>query len=677
MGRDRQFRAPFMDLARAEVLRGPQGILFGKNTIAGALNLTTQRATAGADATGSLSVDWEPEYNQQSFVGVFDTGLTDEIGVRVAYKASQGDGFMYNQHLGKDEPATDEDVIRVSFNWQPMTDLEANLKYEHSEFEVDGSTSQIIKLQPLGALANFVVNNVIPSYDDAFETELDLTRSAGEETILENRDTSTDNIALNVDKTFDRGVLSFVTGYSAYETMETIDADISPVPFLGLTDTHEFDQFSQEIRFNTTGDRDFHYIGGVFYQKSDLNIDYWASANATPLTPVLANALRSLPARMLNPAAPEGMTLWDAGIRPEGVNRTVAFRQDTDTQSAFFQGTWHINEQTRLIPGGRYTKEKKEAQRSSMLAEYGSTYYDNAAPASLNARVTAQLINISVPVPVYAGDRDESTFTPSLKLQYDLNSDLMFYASAERGYKAGGINSAADAAVNNQEFDKEQATGFEAGMKSDLLNGEARLNVSVFHTTFEDLQVTSWNGFGFDVGNAAESVSKGLELDGQLWLSNEWSMTASMAYLDSHYTDYKTGPCTALEIATKGAGISCDLTGQTTPYAPEFSGTVFLDHITEVFRDVELRTSLNLNYSDSYFLDADLDKELAQKAYATLGLRVSLAAIDDTWEFGLVGKNLTDKRILSAGQDMPLIAGGYAAFIAEPRTITLQGMYRF
>jgi iron complex outermembrane receptor protein len=677
MGRDRQFRAPFLDLARAEVLRGPQGVLFGKNTIAGALNLTTQGATAGADSSASLSLDWDAEYDQHSVTAIVDSALNDAVGWRIAYKTSQGDGYMRNLYLDQQEPAKDEELLRLSVHWQVSEDLDARFKLERSDFRLNGAFSQVIKLQPLSGVARYMATVLLPEFGEGFEANQDWLRSADEQIVKDQRDTSTDTIALKLEQNLEQGRLSSITGYSGYQTLESSDADISPVPFLGITDRHDFSQFSQEILFHSTQNSDFYYTAGVFYLESDLLIDYWADANVVPLTPLLINALRTTPARLVEPTAPPGLTLWDAGIRPENVNRTISFQQDTTLWSVFMQGSWQLDPQLRLIPGGRYTKENKAASRAGMLAQYGSAAHHNAVPASRNATVTALLMHVTSPLAFYQGERDESTFTPSLKLQYDLTPDLMFYASAERGYKAGGVNSAADASSTNQQFEEEKATGLELGLKSDLFQHKARLNLAAFHTRFDDLQVTSWNGFSFDVGNAAAAVAQGLEVDGQWKPAKNWTMSAAMAYLDSHYTDYKTGPCTAQVIATQGIGSVCDLTGKTTTYAPKWSGSLFVDHTMELFSAVELRTSLNLNYSAPYFLDADLDPELVQQTYTTVGLRLALAAFDDQWELALVGKNLTEQRILNAGQDMPLISGGYAAHISAPRTLTVQGRYRF
>lgn len=677
MGRDRQYRAPFFDLARVEVLRGPQGVLLGKNTIAGALNLTTQGATAGVPASGNMAVEWVPKYRQFSISAVFDSGLTDDLGMRIAYKTQSGDGYMHNLNLDQQQPAQDEELLRLSWHWQIQDYTQARLKLERSEFKSEGTSFQMIKLQPLAPLSRHLSSAVFPDFADKFETRPDWQHSTDEQILPELRDTSTDLAVLNLEHSLQDAVLSSVTGYSGYQTLEFRDGDISPVPLVGLADQHYFEQFSQEFRFHTTADKPLNYIAGLFFQKADLALDYWADVNVDPARGLVSNLMTTLPATWFDPAAMPGLSLWELGLRPEHVNRTIAFQQDTKTSSAYLQANWQFHPLWQLVPGGRYTSERKSASRAGMLATYGSGSYRDAVPASVNTLVTARLLNIATPLAYYQADRNESTFTPSLKLLFDSTPELMFYASAERGYKAGGVNAAAEATATNQQFEQEEATGFELGMKSDSVDGRLRFNLAAFHTIFDNLQVTSWNGYGFDVGNAAEAVTRGIELDSQARLSAQWTMTAALAYLDSYYVDYLTGPCTALVIATRGVASPCDLTGKTTPYAPEWSGNVFFHYSTQWSDAIEFRSSFNFNYSSAYFLDADLDQELMQQSYLTLGARLALVSTDDSWELALVGKNLSNQAVLLAGQDIPLIAGGYAGVLAEPRNFVLQGIYRF
>lgn len=672
LGRDRQYRTPFLDLARVEVLRGPQGVLLGKNTIAGALNLTTQGASAGAEPSAGLWLDWEPEFSRHSLSGFADSGFGDALGARLAFKSSQSDGYLQNQSAQRREPQTAEQIIRLSLHGQ-TDQLDARLKLEHTDVTMAGNPVQIIYWQPLSVLSGQLRSSLPLDFDQSANRR----KSNDQQVTAELRDTQTELATLQLERDFSGTVLTSVTGYSAYQTLETRDGDITPLPFIGLADQHDFRQFSQELRMHSTGDRSLHWIGGFYYLSSDLLVDYWADVKVSPIEPLLDQLLQRTPARWAEPEAPADLTLWQLGVRPADANRTVRFDQATDVWSAYLQAQWQLQPRLQLVPGLRYSYEKKTAQRAGIIAAYHSRQLPQAMAAGTDARITARLLNVVTPQRLYQGEITELDLMPSLKLLFAQTPDLLWYLSAERGFKAGGVNAAAEATDASQQFAKEQADGLEAGMKTDLLSQQLRLNLAAFYTRFTDLQVTSWNGQGFDVGNAAASVSHGLELEAQWHWAPAWRMSASVAYLQSRYRDYQNGPCTVQYIARYGAGIPCDLTGRTTPYAPRWSSAWRLSYIRPAISGTELHNELQLSYSTGYFVDADLDPVMRQPASLILDLRLALVAGDGQWQLALAGKNLTNQKVLLAGQDVPLLSGAYAGVISEPRHVLLQLNYRF
>jgi outer membrane receptor protein involved in Fe transport len=673
MGRSKQFRAPFLDLERAEILRGPQGILFGKNTIAGTLNLTTEKAEAGGDFEGKVVADFEPEYNSQGITAVLSSGLTDELGVRLAVKKSSTDGFMTNNYLNRDEPQNEQTVVRLSINWEPSEALSVHLKLENSETESIGSTSQFIGAEPLDGLAGYMLGVVIPSIQDDFETKQDLTRSGGHDFEGEFRGVEADNLSLNVDYELTGGVLSYTGGYSAYESEEHQDLDYMPFTFLHTNDLHDFEQTSHEFRFASALGGKFDYITGFLYLESDLVMDVVTHVSIDAIEPVLVAAY-SAPIPAFGNAS-----LIDLGFYPESFDRITNYNQDSETVSAFFQGTYNFTDDFRVTAGVRYTDETKDVFRQGGHGEVQlNDSFSNMIPADANSNMMATVLEVAVVVPEFTGKYSESHITPSVKVQYDVNADTMVYFTAEEGFKAGGINAAPDATLEDMTFEDEEATGFELGMKSDFLDGQARLNVAIFHTSFDNLQVTSFTGTSFSVGNAAEATTQGIEIDGTYLLTDTWTLSGSMSYLDSTYDEYKTGPCVVAVIKDPvNPQTKCDLTGEKTPFAPEVSASIFLDYETELTSSLLFTARLNLNYSDEFYLDTDLDENLKQDAYSKINLRLTLASMEDTWEVALIGKNLTDESTISAGLDTPIVAGAFVAYTDAPRTIAIQGTYNF
>jgi iron complex outermembrane recepter protein len=653
MGRSRQFRAPFFDLERVEVLRGPQGILFGKNTIAGAINLTTAKPHVGDEFNGNVSFEYEPEYNTQTGIAIISGDVTDTLAMRLAYKHRSSDGWVEDTGLNSDGPETEEDTLRLAFTWEPNRDWQIEGKFEQSEFESEGVTVQTIASNPMGGLANFVAAASIAN-DPLFENKANDRLSRDGNLSDDSKDTTVQNGALKIDYALGEHTLTLVSGYSDYELSDNFDADFAPISFISTIDDSDFTQWSQEIRFTSPGGEKFDYITGMFWQKNELKADSDNDVDVlTDLEPFFDATYDALK---------------DAGripptVNPANFSRQNNFEQDTETLSAFFQGTLSLTDAVRLIVGARYTYESKEFERQGKFAEF----QDYATPAGLDASITASLLGLEVPVATYDEKRTENHFSPSAKIQWDVNDDMMAYALVEKGFKSGGFNSNIDTTLESAEFEEEEALGFEVGVKSTIADGSGELNMAIFRTEYDDLQVSAWNGISFDVGNAAESISQGVEFDGRFALTDNLTIGGALAYLDSTYDNFKDGPC-----PVDAVEIPCDLSGRETTFSPEWSGNLFADYIMALSNGMEFRAGIDINYMDDIYLDTDLDENLVQDAHTKVNARLALAGTDNVWEVSLIGKNLTDKTTLGTGYDQPLVAGGYLAFVEAPREISVR-----
>jgi len=222
----------------------------------------------------------------------------------------------------------------------------------------------------------------------------------------------------------------------------------------------------------------------------------------------------------------------------------------------------------------------------------------------------------------------------------------------------------------------------------DLLDGRARLNMAVFFSEFEDVQVSTFDGnAGFVVGNAAESEVYGLEVDGSIVLTEQLTLNAAFAYLDASYKSFADAACNELQavawIAGGGARATCvqDLSGAPLQFSPEFSGNIALDFLTPVSDSMELRINLDAMYSDEYQVAADQDAVLAQGSFIKVNARIQLASSNDTWSLALLAKNITDEKTTTWGNDVPLASQGfgqtYFQHIDAPRSVEIQAAYKF
>lgn len=667
-GRAQLARAPFLDLERVEVLRGPQSILFGKNSIAGALNITTAKPTD--EFEGMVSALYEPEHNEQVYDLMLSGGITDTLAGRVAYRNRSMDGFVDNKTLGEDEPERDEETFRGILQWDPTDSLQVTFKAEHSEFETTGRQVEIFKETQVelndGTTRDFYADQlaaaaapgVIPGLSN---TKIDGTRSANGDS----SDNEMDTFALTFDYMIGDYTLTAITGYLSYDYDELCDCDFTGAPLFTVNSDEEYDQFSQEIRITSPVGETFEYITGVYYQTSELDF------NDRFVTPT--NTLIPVP------------TLVDIAANRE-------FEQDSDLYSAFAQVTWNISDVFRLTLGGRYSYEEKEGSRDLQ-------FVDGTSGAPLDD-LDMTLIGILFKAENHslADERDESNFAPLAILEYDLSDDVMFYASASQGFKSGGYDARSNSSpeesgsVNTAprgtfDYDEEEATSFEIGAKTTLLDGRAELNAAVFYTEYDDLQISIFDGtLGFNVGNAAEAVTQGIELDGRIMLTESLTLIGSLAFLDFEWENFENGQCTQSQRLTDTSGqdpLFCDYDGESNQYVADWSGAITADYRQPIADALMFTAILDVIFTDDYSPTQNLDPVIDQDGYAKVNARLALGGIDGDWEVALIGRNLTDEEIVTYANDTPLAASAiyqttsYYGFVERERNIAIQGTYRF
>lgn len=665
MGRSKQYRTPFLDIERVEVLRGPQPILFGKNTTAGAIKIETAKTRPGDSFAADFSAEYEMEFGGEKVTGIFSGSPSETLGLRLAVSYENADGYTENTFRNQDEPEVEQIVARLTGVWQPTEDLVITGKLEHSDFEFDGALGEA---SPIGALPSgsplfdiaaqlllFGPNGAF-NLDPELEGKVNFKRSSDEVLGNQGSDQKTSNFAITAEYSLGEHVITAIVGYSEYDYELGNDIDYLPVPLTQGALDEDFDQTSVEIRITSPEGLTLDYLAGFYWQDNSILIQSQNTANFAFLGPIVP-----LPF----PGAPFTIS---------ALNQGVDYNLDSETFSVFGQATWNVSDVTRLTFGGRYSKESKDVSRDGFCVGLDGSPLDATNISdmlALGSGLCPSLIH-------YSDDRDENHFMPSIQGQWDITPDIMLYAKWDRSYKSGGINSAALATLADIEYDEEKATGYEVGIKTSLADGAAELNLTLFNTTFEDLQITTLTGGGQAVlSNAGESVTRGVEVDGRWAITDNLLVGGSLAYLDAAYDDYKNGPCNAVQ-RSAAAGAPCfqDLTDKTTSYAPEWSSHFYMDYRYPVNDNINLVFGADITYSDQYFYDSDLDPNTLQDSYWKFDARLGIAAMDDRWELSLLGKNLTDEEIAVWGTDIPLILGSYVAFTEQPRMIILQAKYR-
>ena len=698
-GRGQLSRSPMFDLERVEVLRGPQPILFGKNSIAGAVSMITARPTD--EFEGSVTALYETEEQRQDYRLVLSGPLTDSLSGRFSALYRDVEGAYTNTLTGADEKQEEERVLRGQLLWEPSDDLSVLAKYERSDFDDFGRNVELAQsivredlasqgrgIDYITALNNFVAagNNARglqpPIPYSGIDGKLNRVRGGNGDF----HDNTSEVFVLTVDYAVGDHTLTSTTGYLEYEFFQECDCDFTSASIFNALQSERFDQFSQEIRLTSPGGETFDYIAGFYYQSNELNFNDSINVPADSLL------------RLLNPAFKDIRT-----------NRFSV--QDSDMWALFAQVTWNLNERTRLVLGGRYSEEDKEATKRQVHIGSNGAELPATDPAgrrpnalwALNPLFGAFSIE---PYDKISGQRKEKEFNPLVTLQYDLLEDTMLYATYVEGFKAGGFdirsNGHPDPAVVNArnlgrnldivgvfEFEDESAESFEIGAKMGL-GPAAELNVAAFYTQYTNLQTSQFDGvLGFNVRNAGEADIRGIELDGRWLVSDGLTLSGSLAYLDFEYTDFKNNQCYfGQQVLDPGAvqpnGVTCDATGKRKEYTPEYSGMLSADYVMPLGRTLELRTTLDLVFSDKYTFNPTLDPRSVQDAFAKVNLRIALGAQNGAWDVAFIGQNLNDEDVVIYGGEGPLAGAltggtgmGYYKFLDRPATYALQGTYRF
>lgn len=651
-GRSQLIRTPLFDLERVEVLRGPQPTLFGKNAIAGAINITSAKPTE--EFEGKFSASYESEHEESQASLVLSGPLSDTLRGRLSASWREMDGWILNEQLKRIEPQRDETYLRAQLEWDASDALQINVKAESAQFDSYGYAME--------ALAPQDGYSLVFAGPIAVETDEDWVRASGD---VESINEMT-NLVVTANYDMNGYTLTSVTGYVEYETDEILDVDYVGLEILDRTNqTEDYSQWSQELRIASPGDEKINYIAGVFFQSGDVDVTdevYLGSFLSLAGPPV---------SLMVD-------SYWD---------RT--FAQSSDLYSVFFQTDFQLTDQLELTVGARYSNEDKDGYRKVTIEQLPT----NAAPPALLAQLWGAVLNTGAHE--VSGKRSESSFDPMIRLSYDFNDNITGHVSYTQGSKAGGFDIRGNsvpgtpfvAVPGTFEFENEEAENIELGLK--MRWDRAELNATYYTTEYTDLQTNIFDGtLSFLVQNASSADVEGFEIDGRYLIAEGLEFYASAASLDYKFTDFKDSQCAYGEAPTNGA--YCDRSGETAPYAPETTTNFGLDYERDLGNGLVFDANLNVDTSSEYFITSNLDKNIDEGGYTKYGAQFGIGSEDGKWRVSIIGDNLGDERIRVIGGTIPLArtfvrlaSGGaldgiaYDAIYARPRNVTVKFDYNF
>jgi outer membrane receptor protein involved in Fe transport len=610
--RSQQYTVPLLDVERIEVLKGTQGVLFGKNTIAGVINTVSKSPVIGGDLDAYISQELVNDWSTNKLNMATNIPVNDNFAVRVALSSSESDGWVNNAFTFEQEPQTKSEAIRATFLYE-LDDMEINLKMFKSDFERIGQHSQIthwglsapppsiIAAGRTVAVAAFSIANaafpqIAQNVGKDFTTTNSMNIYGGQNPNGGTNDS--ENTILNIKTLVNDHDLSWTSTMSEFDFTEGADADMSPLDFLSVSGNEQYESTTHELVITSPSSDTFEYIAGFFIEETEYSFKNEAFLNGDLGNAPVTNAV-------LTGALGIGGTLWNAfsrGALPAKVLSSHHIHDlETSSQSVFAEGTWYLNDQLSLTAGVRWSDEEKELMDSQFLAS-DLTGGNTAEAGTLNPVVRNILFGVlgrdtyEFPLQKMAEDH----VTPSLKINYEYSDTTRIYLSWAEGYKSGGFDASDNVKRVNyttpdtsNRFTSEEATTTEIGVKFDLQDQNLRANIAAFSTEYLDMQVSAFVGASFVVSNAGASTIEGFEGD------FEWSpldglyVGGAFTYLDFTFDQFIGGCTAAQDIAYRAANnntvnysngadgnygtCSQDLTGQTGVNAPEMSSSLIYE----------------------------------------------------------------------------------------------------
>jgi iron complex outermembrane receptor protein len=625
------------DLDRIEVLRGPQGTLYGRNSTGGAVNLITRAPSFenGTYITGGFG-----KYDRVELRGATELALVEDVlAVRVAGFLTDADGWFENKSPGiPDGNSSDEWAVRVSALWRPTDDIDVIARYSAGRSNPENYGILADHINKLGDPPNGVgvgggvyslYNSLgAPNPPDYFRTAMRKYQWESDKKRLRKRDVDQASLHVNWNVT-ENFTLTSITSWVQGDLVNPEDSDGSPLRVIEVDYLGDGDQVSQEVRLTSDLDGPFDFVAGVYYAREDLDIasdlqlytdvdfnlsggidpndcaDPWIYAGV-PLGPPSAAGVAA--ETVLN-----GIGLSLADFVALGCTYRNSFRQERRSIAGFFDGTFDVGPSTTLLFGFRVTNDVTEATKFRTFAEGAGVPIFDTIPS--------------------ASDKiDDTEYNWKAGVEQRFGEDVLAYFNYSRGYRSGAFNG--QAFFDPSEFNQvkpETLDSVELGAKSTLASGRLQLNGAVFFYIYKQQQLIDVNpsSGAQTLVNIERSEVLGFEIESIAQITERWRLSGGVGFLNGE--------------AKKGVVSGISVAGDTLPNSPDWSATLASD--LDVWNGAAgtLNLHLDMNYVGEQYFTLPHDPRTLVSSYALFDMRIGYAAASERWDAGFWVKNLGDK----------------------------------
>jgi iron complex outermembrane receptor protein len=588
------------DVGRIEVLRGPQGTLYGKNTIGGAIKYISRGLPTETEGFAQISVGNYNQLDAKAAIGGSIGGADSGLRGRVAVASMNRDGFGTNTETGQE--VSDKEINAARFQ------LGA---YAGDDFDVQFALDWMDDQSGMRGAKMLAPNPLAPAYaptDDRYDIRSGMKNV--NDTVMKGA-SATVNWRPNDDWAF-----KYVIAKRESDTETNIDFDTTPLTLVDVRAFYSDSQVSHELQANYDGGGRARGVMGIYAFDGD--------AGGQVLN------------HFFNTLLPVGLTNPLFGDT-QGVVNTQSF-------AVYADWTFDLTDRLKLDAGVRYTDEDKHAVALNRF--YTGLDYDTSWGTAANFDKTVNFKNVS----------------PKISLDYQVTPDIMVYGLASRGFKSGGFNIRANTTAvprSGEPFDDESVDSFEIGSKMAFFDQKLFLNLAAFHNVYEDIQLSVFTSYTLpgggssffgDFTNAGKGTVNGVEVEYQWLPTRNWLISGNLAWLDAKYDEF----------ITSGVNVA---DSQYFTNAPEFSGALNVEYRTDLASGGNLSARVGYSYQGEVWPTTDLSPAIRQDGYGLLGAGV-IWKVNDAWQFSLQGSNLADEEYRTTGYNIAaygVLTGFYGA----------------